>query len=192
MAKRRMFSLEIVDTDDFLDMPTSAQSLYFHLGMRADDDGFVSSPRKITKIVNCGSDDFKILITKGYVIPFESGVCVVRDWKTNNYIQPDRYHPTRYLEEKKQLQEAENGQYFLSDTGCIQSVSNMDTTCIQDVSKTDTEVRLSYREDSLNKVLKDKGSPVGPATQGFRQSFEQDFEAKRQVALSKLERGCVT
>ena len=74
MAAKRMFSIDVVDTDKFLDMPVSTQALYFHFGMRADDDGFVASPRKIVKIANCTNDDLKVLISKGYVIPFQSGV----------------------------------------------------------------------------------------------------------------------
>ena len=105
MANRRMFSLDVVDTDDFIDLPVSAQALYFHLGMRADDDGFVSSPKKITKMVGCSADDMKILVDAGYLIPFESGVVVIKDWKVNNYIQKDRYTPTRYQEEKGHLSE---------------------------------------------------------------------------------------
>lgn len=101
MANRRMFSLDVVDTDAFIDMPVTAQALYFHLGMRADDDGFISSPKKITKMVNCSLDDMNILIEAGYLIPFDSGVVVVRDWKVNNYIQKDRYTPTRNQDEKK-------------------------------------------------------------------------------------------
>lgn len=95
-----MFSLDVVDTDLFLDLPASSQNLYFHLGMRADDDGFVASPKKITAMVNCSADDLKLLIAKGFVIPFPSGVCVIREWKVNNYIQKDRYTPTRYLDDK--------------------------------------------------------------------------------------------
>lgn len=127
MAKRRMFSLDVVDTDTFLDLPASSQSLYFHLGMRADDDGFVSSPKRITAMVNASGDDLKLLMAKGFVIPFDSGVCVIRDWKVNNYIQSDRYTPTLYMEEKKHLSCKKTGQYDYSDTPCIQSVSELDT-----------------------------------------------------------------
>ena len=107
MAKRRMFSLDVVDTDSFLDLPASSQSLYFHLGMRADDDGFVSSPKRITAMVGAAGDDLKLLIAKGFVIPFESGVCVIRDWQ--------------------RLSIAENGRYSHVDTQCIQDVSKSDT-----------------------------------------------------------------
>ena len=86
MAQRRMFSLSVVDTDSFLSLPVSAQNLYFHFGMRADDDGFVASPKKIMSFVKSTEDDFRILVVKGYIIPFKSGVCVIREWKINNYM----------------------------------------------------------------------------------------------------------
>ena len=125
MAQRRMFSLSVVDTDRFLTLPVGAQCLYFHLGMRADDDGFVSSPRKIMSFVTCSEDDFSILIAKGFVIPFDSGVCVIRDWKENNYSQTDRYHPTRYVTEKQSLSIGPTGVYFTENdpayTRCIQN-----------------------------------------------------------------------
>ena len=126
MAQRRMFSLKIIDTDLFLDMPVSSQLLYFHLNMRADDDGFVSSPQKIIKMVNCSSDDLKILVSKSFVIPFESGICVIKHWRIHNYIQKDRYQETLYEQEKSVL-ENDNGAYKLMDTKCIQNVSIMDT-----------------------------------------------------------------
>lgn len=103
MAKRRMFSLDVVDTDIFLEMSSSAQCLYFHLGMRADDDGFVASPKKIAKIANCGDDDLRLLASKGYIIPLQNGVIVIRHWKQSNYIQKDRYHQTIYKDELAKL-----------------------------------------------------------------------------------------
>lgn len=105
VANRRMFSLDVVDTDDFVELPVAAQALYFHLGMRADDDGFVSSPKKITKMVNCTLNDLNTLIEAGYLILFESGVVVIRDWKVNNYIQKDRYTPTRNQDERRKITE---------------------------------------------------------------------------------------
>lgn len=113
MANRRMFSLDVVGTDRFSDMPVSAQSLYFHLGMRADDDGFIAAPRQIAKMVNCGKDDLGILVGKGYVIPFESGVVVITDWKINNQIRKDRYTETKYYEEKGDLGIDPNGSYII-------------------------------------------------------------------------------
>ncbi len=110
MANRRMFSLNVVDTDKFLEMPVTTQALYFHLGMRADDDGFISSPNKITKLANCSGDDFKLLIAKGYVIPFESGVIVIRHWRQHNYVRCDRYTKSIHVNEMKQLN-LEDGVY---------------------------------------------------------------------------------
>lgn len=118
MAKRRMMSLDVIDTDTFMEMPASTQCLYFHLLMRADDDGFVDKPKKILKAVNCSEDDLKVLLAKKYLIPFETGVCVITHWKIHNYIQKDRYKETLYLDEKKQLKQEKNGMYTL----CIQSV----------------------------------------------------------------------
>lgn len=113
MANKRMFSLDVVDTDLFLEMPTSSQALYFQLGMRADDDGFVSSPKKIAKISNCGEDDLRLLATKGYIIPFDNGVIVITHWNiNNNKIKGDRYKPSIYKKEKELLV-LDNGKYLV-------------------------------------------------------------------------------
>lgn len=125
MANRRMFSLDVIDTDRFLDMPATSQNLYFHLGMRADDDGFVSSPRKITKLVNCAVDDLNVLISRGFVLSVGDGLVVITNWKQNNYIQRDRYRPTIYQKEKALL--VESGGVYSLYTKCIQNVSNLDT-----------------------------------------------------------------
>jgi hypothetical protein len=105
-----MFSKTITNTDNFIDMPPSAQNLYFHLGMNADDDGFVT-PKMIMKMLGSVDDDLRILIAKNYVYPFESGVIVIRHWKENNYIQADRYRATLYQEELKKA--CENNVYIL-------------------------------------------------------------------------------
>ncbi|SFL43968.1 hypothetical protein [Pelosinus propionicus] len=115
MAKRRMISLEIVDTDLFLSMPITSRCLYYDLLIRADDDGFVGSPRKIQRMIGCSEDDFAILINKKFIIPFRSGICVITDWRLQNRIRSDRYTPTVYQTELQQLQ-LSNGRY-LSLTG---------------------------------------------------------------------------
>lgn len=127
MAERRMFANKVISSDEFLDMPATTQLLYFHLGMRADDDGFVGSPRAVMRMIGASNDDLKLLCAKNYTIPFKSGVVLVSHWKINNYIQRDRYHETVYLSEKHGVKIKENGVY---------------TSCIQDVSMLDTEVRL--------------------------------------------------
>ncbi len=126
MAERRMFAKSIIDSDMFIDMPTSSRLLYYDLSMRADDDGFVNSPKKIMRMTGASDDDLKMLVAKSFLIPFESGVVVIKHWKIHNYIQNDRYKPTIYTEEKALLLEEKNKEYSL-DTSCIQNVSNLDT-----------------------------------------------------------------
>lgn len=111
MAERRMFAKTIIDSDAFIDMPLSTQALYFHLSMRADDDGFINNPRKIQRMVGASDDDLKVLIMKRFIIPFESGIVVIKHWKIHNYIRNDRYKPTVYSEEMAMLTKKENGAY---------------------------------------------------------------------------------
>ncbi len=113
VAQKRMFSLQVVDTDRFTDMPTSAQALYFHLGVHGDDDGFVSSPKKIQRSAGCNDDDMRLLVAKGFIIPFDSGVVVITDWKINNTLKNDRYVETIYQAEKSALRTEKNGKYAL-------------------------------------------------------------------------------
>ena len=113
MAERRMFSKTIIDSDAFLDMPLSTQALYFHLSMRADDDGFINNPKKIQRMIGCAEDDLKLLVAKNFIIPFDSGVVVIKHWKINNFIRTDRYKETVYQEEKAILITKENKAYTL-------------------------------------------------------------------------------
>ena len=115
MAEKRMFSIKLIDTDLFLELPISSQNLYFHLGMRADDDGFVDKPKTIMKVVGAKEDDLKILIMKRFIIPFDNGLIVIRHWRLNNYLRSDRYNETKYLEEKSMLSIKENGEYELKN-----------------------------------------------------------------------------
>lgn len=123
MAQKRMFSLQIVDSDAFLEMPVSARLLYFDLGMRADDDGFVDSSKKIMKFTGASDDDLKVLLTKRFLLACDKGVIVIKHWKINNYIAKDRYNPTKYIEQKNKLFIKQNGSY----TDCIQSVDIVST-----------------------------------------------------------------
>lgn len=160
MAQRRMFSLQIVDTDAFMDMPLSAQALYFHLGMRADDDGFVGNARRVQKLVGASGDDLKILLMKRFIMAFDSGVIVIKHWKLSNYIQKDRYRPTFYKEEKATLYLKPDGVYTDHPTDgakpCIQPVSSTDTQpespLPDDVSEVDTSCIHRIGKDRLGKV----------------------------------------
>ena len=106
-----MFAKTIIDSDAFLDMPLSAQALYFHLAMRADDDGFINNPKKIQRMIGASDDDCKLLIAKGFILVFETGVIVIKHWKIHNYIQKDRYKETVFLQEKQLIEAQDNGAY---------------------------------------------------------------------------------
>lgn len=169
MANRRMFSLDIVNTDSFLDMSASAQALYFHLGMRADDDGFISSPKRITNMVGCNADDLKLLIAKGFVIQFDSGIVVITHWKINNYLRPDRYRPTLHQSEKAALESSEN-------------VYSLCTVGIPVVNKMDTQVSI----DKNSKEKDSKGKNNTKAPKSARTYFPND-ESLNQAFLDYLE-----
>lgn len=162
MAERRMFAKSIIDSDMFLDMPLSAQALYFHLSMRADDDGFINNPKRVQRMIGANDDDFKLLIAKQFIIPFDSGIVVIKHWRLHNYIQKDRYKPTIYSEEKATLSLAD-GVY---------------TDCIHDVSKVDTQVRLEVGKsrDRLVCCAKSKG-----------EQFQQDVENSVETRLKTTE-----
>lgn len=127
MAERRMFAKSVIDSDNFLDMPGTSQLLYFHLGMRADDDGFVGSPRTIMRLIGANSDDLKILMAKRFIIQFEDGILLISHWKVNNFIRSDRYKRSVYSEKKELLTCGENGVYALG---------------VPPVYQRDTQVRL--------------------------------------------------
>ena len=142
MAERRMFAKTIIDSDSFLEMPMSTQALYFHLSMRADDDGFLNNPKKIQRMVGATEDDLKLLIAKNFIITFETGVIVIKHWKIHNYIRNDRYKPTVYKEEKDKLIVKENGSYSLG---------------IPNGYQMDTQVRLgkdSIGKDNIKRFIK--------------------------------------
>lgn len=139
MARRRMFSPDIVCSDAFLDMPTSSRELYFQLGMVADDDGFVN-PRKTMRMIGASDDDLKILITKRFTIPFESGVIVIKHWKISNNIRADMYKPTLYLEERKTLYTKENMAYSLDESKSRKTSRNRNIP--RNVQRTIGKVRL--------------------------------------------------
>lgn len=134
MAERRMFAKTIVLSDAFLDMPLSARCLYFTLGMLADDDGFVNSPKSIMRQAGASTDDLNLLMAKRFILAFESGIIVIKHWRIHNYIQKDRYKESKYIEEKATLTLDQNGAY---------------TECIQDVSTLDTQVRLGKDRDRI-------------------------------------------
>ena len=132
MATKRMFAQEIVNDQMFTDMSSSAQALYFHLGMIADDDGFVNNPKDAQSKAHASDDDLRVLMSKKYVLFIRNGLVVITDWKSNNYIQKDRYKPTRYQEEKNLL-ELNNGKYQFKPN-LLEGMEQYNNSCIQNVS----------------------------------------------------------
>ena len=157
MAQKRMFAKTIIDSDAFLDMSLSTQALYFHLNMRADDDGFVNNPKKIQRMIGAGDDELKMLIAKKFIIPFESGVCVIKHWRIHNYIQNDRYKETMYLEEKSHLILKENKAYKYLDTNCIQNVSSLETQIRIDKNRLDKDSLDKNNNKSLLLLFEELG-----------------------------------
>lgn len=147
MAERRMMAKSIIKSDTFLDMPATTQNLYFHMLLDADDDGFINAPKSIMRMIGAKDDDMKVLTAKQFVIPFESGVVVIKDWKIHNYIQNDRYKPST-LPERDLLNIQKDKTYTLKS-----DVSRMDTECIQTVSI--GKVRLGKDRIGKDRVGKD-------------------------------------
>lgn len=173
-----MFAKSIVLTDAFLDMPMSARCLYFTLGMLADDDGFVGSPRSIMRQCGASQDDMNVLLMKRYVLAFESGVIVIKHWRMNNYLQNDRHHPTTYQEELATLTTDQKGAYVEKE--------GVYTDCIH----------LVYRDksskDKISLVEKNTASPLDLAMKDFvdfRKKIKKPMTDKAiELTLAELEK----
>ena len=172
MAERRMFSKTIIDSDAFLDMPLSTQALYFHLSMRADDDGFTNNPKKIMRMIGASQNELELLLGKRFLILFETGVVVIKHWKIHNYIRSDRYKPTVHIEEYNQLTLKENKAYTeaipMPATKGMTSGIPIDN---QEGTQMDTQVRLgkdSIGKDNINNMCESDNDDI--------QSYPQDNE----------------
>ena len=177
IAERRMFSKTIIDSDAFLDMPSSTQALYFHLSMRADDDGFINNPKKIQRMTGSSEDDIKLLLLKNFIIPFESGVVVIKHWKIHNLIRSDRYKETVYKDEKAMLVTKENSSYTIG----IPSDNQMET---QVRLGKDRLVKDSKVKDSMEiKVETPSASATSKIIKNVKQNrifFENDPELNKE------------
>ena len=153
MAERRMFSKTIIDSDAFIDMPLSTQALYFHLSMRADDEGFINNPKKIMRMIGASQNELEILLAKRYLLGFDSGVIVIKHWKIHNYIQKDRCKETLYKEEKEQIIEKDNKSYTEAENNDYSYEKPLKKTKFQDVNTLDTE---GVQDGDIGKVKLDK------------------------------------
>ena len=149
MAEKRMFSKQIIDSDAFLEMPLSTQALYFHLSMRADDDGFLNNAKKVMKIIGANQNDYDLLVAKAFVIQFPDGICVIKHWRINNYLRKDRYTETIYQEEKAQLTVQQNGRYSLINPSGKEADLMLG---IPVVDQSDTQNRIEKNREEKNSI----------------------------------------
>lgn len=163
MAQKRMFTMKIVDSDAFLDMPATTQCLYFHLNMRADDDGFIGNPKRIMKITGASEDDLRLLIAKRFVLTFEDGVIVIKHWRMHNTLSRDRYVETSYTDEKKMLLLKDNGSYSLTGGNPIDDTRLIERSGRQtqqrrnkDATKTHADKGLDIDKEKDNKLIVSK------------------------------------
>lgn len=147
MAGKRMFRLDVIDTDAFLEMPCSTQALYFHLNLRADDDGFIGNPKKILRMIGAQEDDLKVLIAKNFVIQFDDGVIVIKHWRMHNTLSSSRYHETKYLEHKDCLLIKQNNAYSLAEGEII------DDTRLIEMSKRQVEKKVDASKTNNRRTI---------------------------------------
>lgn len=185
MAQKRMFSLQIVDTDAFLDMSQSSQLLYFHLSMRADDEGFVSSPKKIMKMVSCAIGDYEELIEKKFIIPFESGVCVIKHWLIHNIIRMDRFNKTTYQKEKSQLILKDNNSYKLKQAIESEMATNWQPTGNQLVPQVKLS-KVKLREERVQKP-ENEISFLEKIPEDVLTTLSEKYNASKEQITSKAE-----
>lgn len=159
MARKRMFRLDVLETDAFMDMPLTAQALYFHLNMRADDDGFIGNPNQIVRAIGASADDLKLLIAKRFVLTFDDGVIVIKHWRLHNTLSQNRYHETNFIEDKAMLRIKDNKVYTFDDTHaplCDTRLVEMSKRQTIDEQKTNKdEQKTGADKNSIEKDSKD-------------------------------------
>ena len=195
MAEKRMFTQKIIDSDAFLDMPLSTQALYFHLNMRADDDGFVNNPKKLQRYIGAGDDDLKLLLAKRFVIGFASGVIVIKHWRMHNTLRKDRYSPTQYQEELAMLDVKDNRAYTERVADVLPVVGRIIEEAVEAVEAADKptlEDVIDYAESCQMAVNprrfftyyseRDWKTVNGTPIQWRMKLEEWDFDEKRKIA----------
>lgn len=190
MANKRMFCVDVTETDSFLEMPLTAQALYFHLGMRGDDDGFVSNPRSIMRVAGCSEGDLAMLAEAGYIISFRSGVIVISDWKVNNNLRNDRYKPTTFQSERSMLSETANKRYILNG---VPTGNQMDTNGIPSDNQMTPQPNVTQRNPTQRSssgidTAAAADSRIDSGLAEIVQHFERVIGIFPRSALDKLQR----
>lgn len=181
MASRRMFSVDVVCTDKFLEMPSSSQALYFQFGMNADDEGFVSAPKQITRMANASDDDLRILVSKGYVIPFDSGIIVMKHWNMNNQLRKDRIKKTAHKEEKELLM-VDNGKYIERSQYILSDANQMPTNCQPSDNQMSVKLATQY---SIDKYSIDKDNKYSVCFESFWKEYPRKKEKAKAYKAYK-------
>lgn len=181
MAERRMFAKSIIDSDEFLNMPIAAQLLYFHLAMRADDDGFVNKPKTIMRSIGAKDDDARVLLERRYILAFSDGIVVIRHWRIHNYIRKDTYTETTYVNDKALLSFDEDAKTYEAtgfDSTC--AIPSTDRPRIDDTGK-DNKVRLG--KDSIDKYKHTAGKPDREGIKSITEAWNKAFP---YMAISRM------
>ena len=176
MAEKRMFTKSIVLSDDFLDMPMSARCLYFTLGMLADDDGFINSPKAIMRQCGASLDDMRILIAKKYLLEFDTGVIVIRHWRLNNYLRSDRYTQTSCVSELEQIATDKSGAYFKIDGAeSLPDVKNADDALaeIPEAEEKKEREALSETSEAERKPEKEPVNDIERVEKEYLRNYSQ-------------------
>lgn len=184
--------MKVCDTDAFLEMPQSSQLLYFHLALRADDDGFIANPKRIMRMIGSTDDDLKILLAKRFMLAFESGVCVVKHWLIHNTIRQDRYTPTQYVKEMQMLVIDDSTKKY----SLIKGQNNMATIRQPTGNQLEPQIRLGkVRKDKNTIAAQDaadtgEGKLINEALEGFKgvnPSYSRLYANKTQrAAMGRL------
>lgn len=201
MAERRMFTKKVTDDDRFSNLSSSAQALYLHLTMSADDDGFCNQVSTAMFKAHASVQDLEALLAARYLLQFDSGVIVIKHWRMANALRKDRYTPTAFQDELAKLQLKENGSYTeRKDDGCQLVASWLPSGCqlvatdknrVEEVSLDKTNTTDST--EAMEGVSKGEQTAIAgldfstPFPQVYKQPSEDDFEAMREAALKKLE-----
>lgn len=204
MAERRMFTKKIVDSDSFLDMPMATQALYFHLNMRADDDGFVNNPKMIQRMIGASEDDLKLLIAKRFIIAFENGVIVIKHWRMHNLLRKDRYTPTQYKDQMALIELKDNGSYTERYPEPLEKVDSESLATIWQPFGDQMATQYSIDKESIDKDSSDeekkpeekkpsekkKKDPIVyfPEDELLDKAFNDYLEMRRQIKKPATER----
>lgn len=184
MAQKRMISKKVIQTDVFMDMPLSAQALYFHLNLEADDDGFITNVKTVKRMVGASEDDLNLLVVKHFLIVFEAGILVIKHWKIHNTIKRDRYNETICLNEKRHLIVSESKEYMYSEKKCIQNGSILDTQVrleLEEVSK--VKKRIDKISIELGNEFQDFLENISISKQKCEIIYEMIQQSRRSVEI---------